>query len=126
CLRVAGQGGALYRRPGLHRDCFRHLRLQACTAADLAAGLSNRTANSAEWAGGTTEAGYPQSLPLRGGRPHVYNPALMSASPASSIKLRHLLGIEGLSPETISALLDVSETYIEQNRQIDKKQSLLR
>jgi aspartate carbamoyltransferase catalytic subunit len=45
---------------------------------------------------------------------------------ASSIKLRHLLGIEGLSPETISALLDVSETYIEQNRQIDKKQSLLR
>jgi len=49
----------------------------------------------------------------------------MSTS-ASSIKLRHLLGIEGLSPETISALLDVSETYIEQNRQIDKKQSLLR
>ena len=50
----------------------------------------------------------------------------MSPSPASSIRLRHLLGIEGLSPETISALLDLSESYVDQNRQIDKKQSLLR
>ena len=29
---------------------------------------------------------------------------------------RHLLGIEGLSPEEISILLDRSETYVEQNR----------
>ena len=50
----------------------------------------------------------------------------MTSPSASSIRLRHLLGIEGLSPETISALLDLSETYIEQNRQIDKKQSSLR
>ena len=39
---------------------------------------------------------------------------------------RHLLGIEGLSAEEIGYLLDRSECYIEQNRQVDKKQSRLR
>src|SRR5204863_5286627 len=39
---------------------------------------------------------------------------------------RHLLGIEGLSPEDISLLLDRSEGYVDQNRQADKKRSLLR
>jgi aspartate carbamoyltransferase catalytic subunit len=39
---------------------------------------------------------------------------------------RHLLGIEGLSPNDITQLLDRAESYIEQNRQADKKQSLLR
>jgi aspartate carbamoyltransferase catalytic subunit len=39
---------------------------------------------------------------------------------------RHLLGIEGLSPDDITLLLDRSETYVEQNRQIDKKKSVLR
>ncbi len=39
---------------------------------------------------------------------------------------RHLLGIEGLSPDDITALLDRSEVYIEQNRQANKTQSLLR
>ena len=39
---------------------------------------------------------------------------------------RHLLGIEGLSPSAITLLLDLAESYVEQNRQIDKKQSLLR
>ncbi|HYM02566.1 MAG TPA: aspartate carbamoyltransferase catalytic subunit, partial [Stellaceae bacterium] len=39
---------------------------------------------------------------------------------------RHLLGIEGLSPDEITLLLDRAESYVEQNRQIDKKQSLLR
>src|ERR1700685_4366453 len=39
---------------------------------------------------------------------------------------RHLLGIEGLSPDDITQLLDRAERYIEQNRQADKKQSLLR
>jgi aspartate carbamoyltransferase catalytic subunit len=39
---------------------------------------------------------------------------------------RHLLGIEGLSPDDITQLLDRAESYIEQNRQADKKQSLLR
>ena len=39
---------------------------------------------------------------------------------------RHLLGIEGLSPDDITLLLDTSEGYVEQNRQADKKRSLLR
>ena len=39
---------------------------------------------------------------------------------------RHLLGIEGLSPADITALLDLADTYVEQNRQIDKKGSVLR
>ena len=40
-------------------------------------------------------------------------------------RLPHLLGIEGLSPETISGLLDLSENYIDQNRSIDKRRDLL-
>jgi aspartate carbamoyltransferase catalytic subunit len=39
---------------------------------------------------------------------------------------RHLLGIEGLSPDEITVLLDRSESYVEQNRQADKKKSILR
>ncbi|MEQ9682912.1 MAG: aspartate carbamoyltransferase catalytic subunit, partial [Rhodospirillales bacterium] len=39
---------------------------------------------------------------------------------------RHLLGIEGLTPAEITFLLDRSETYVEQNRQSDKKKSVLR
>jgi aspartate carbamoyltransferase catalytic subunit len=38
---------------------------------------------------------------------------------------RHLLGIEGLSPEEITLLLDLSESYVEHNRQRDKKRSVL-
>jgi len=38
----------------------------------------------------------------------------------------HLLGIEGLSPPEITLILDRSESYVEQNRRADKKQSLLR
>lgn len=38
---------------------------------------------------------------------------------------RHLLGIEGLSPEEITSLLDRSETYVLQNRQLNKKKSVL-
>ncbi len=45
---------------------------------------------------------------------------------ALSFPHRHLLGIEGLSPDEISLLLDRAESYVEQNRQVDKKQSLLR
>lgn len=39
---------------------------------------------------------------------------------------RHLLGIEGLSKNDIVALLDLADTYVEQNRQVDKKGSVLR
>lgn len=38
---------------------------------------------------------------------------------------RHLLGIEGLSPVEITALLDRAEAYVEQNRQRDKTRDLL-
>jgi aspartate carbamoyltransferase catalytic subunit len=39
---------------------------------------------------------------------------------------RHILGIEGMSPQDIEQLLDLSEAYVEQNRAPDKKSSLLR
>ena len=39
---------------------------------------------------------------------------------------RHLLGIEGLSPDEITYLLDLADTYVEQNRRPDKKSDLLR
>jgi len=50
----------------------------------------------------------------------------MSNSPAGRFRHRHLLGIEGLSPEEITVLLDMSEACVEQNRRVDKKQSHLR
>ncbi len=39
---------------------------------------------------------------------------------------RHLLGIEGLAPEEVSALLDLSESYVEQSRRDDKKAPVLK
>jgi aspartate carbamoyltransferase catalytic subunit len=39
---------------------------------------------------------------------------------------RHILGIEGLSREEITFLLDLAESYVDQSLQADKKRSLLR
>ena len=39
---------------------------------------------------------------------------------------RHLLDIEGLSAQDISALLSLSETYVELSRRTEKKLSHLR
>ena len=39
---------------------------------------------------------------------------------------KHLLGIDGLSPTHITALLDLAETYVVQGRATDKKTALLR
>src|SRR5215212_1872182 len=39
---------------------------------------------------------------------------------------RHLLGIEGLSADEITGLLDLSDEYVELNRQIEKKRTSLR
>ncbi|MBI1262315.1 MAG: aspartate carbamoyltransferase catalytic subunit [Rhizobiales bacterium] len=39
---------------------------------------------------------------------------------------RHLLGIEGLSQSDIVALLDLADSYVTQNRQVDKKSAVLR
>ena len=44
----------------------------------------------------------------------------------ATFRHRHLLGIEGLTPPEITVLLDRSESYVQQNRQADKKKSLLR
>ena len=45
--------------------------------------------------------------------------------PPDGFSHRHLLGIEGLTPVEIGLLLDRSESYVQQNRQADKKKSLL-
>src|ERR1700674_1843758 len=39
---------------------------------------------------------------------------------------RHLLGIEGLTPEDISYVLDLADGYVDMNRQAEKKKSVLR
>jgi aspartate carbamoyltransferase catalytic subunit len=39
---------------------------------------------------------------------------------------RHLLGIEGLSAEAIELILDLADSYVEQNRQPNKKSDVLR
>jgi aspartate carbamoyltransferase catalytic subunit len=56
--------------------------------------------------------------------------ALVLMSPASKSTYvfghRHLLGIEGLSAADITGLLDLSEEYVELNRQVDKKRASLR
>ena len=39
---------------------------------------------------------------------------------------RHLLGIEGLSADEINFILELSESFVEQNRQIDKKLAVRR
>ena len=52
------------------------------------------------------------------------SPALMTIG--SILPSKHLLGIEGLSPNHITALLDLAETYVVQGRAADKKTQLLR
>src|SRR5215510_13902919 len=54
--------------------------------------------------------------------------ALMTIAPKPSFVLsrRHLLGIEGLSHQDISGLLDLAEEFVELNRQIEKKRTSLR
>ena len=39
---------------------------------------------------------------------------------------KHLLGIEGLTPEEIFGLLDLAEEFVELNRQVEKKRTSLR
>src|SRR3982074_465593 len=79
----------------------------------------------ADWPGDNSPAPYsrlprPPSLPI----------ALVLMTPASKSTFvlghRHLLGIEGLSAADITGLLDLSEEYVELNRQIDKKRTSLR
>ena len=39
---------------------------------------------------------------------------------------RHLLGIEGLTPDDINHVLDLADGYVELNRQAEKKNARLR
>ncbi len=48
------------------------------------------------------------------------------ATDATILSGAHLLGIEGLSHLEIKALLDLADTYVDQNQQIDKKRDTLR
>ncbi|NWG47523.1 MAG: aspartate carbamoyltransferase catalytic subunit [Alphaproteobacteria bacterium] len=48
------------------------------------------------------------------------------APPPATLRRRHLLGIQGLSPEEATALLDRAETFVSQSRQVNKKTTTLR
>jgi aspartate carbamoyltransferase catalytic subunit len=52
----------------------------------------------------------------------------MTSNPTASFTLnrRHLLGIEGLSPDEIVGLLDLAEEFVLLNRQVEKKRATLR
>jgi aspartate carbamoyltransferase catalytic subunit len=59
--------------------------------------------------------------------PAPYSRQLMQIGAAKApFPHRHLLGIEGLSPDDINHVLDLADGYVELNRQADKKRSLLR
>jgi aspartate carbamoyltransferase catalytic subunit len=81
--------------------------------------------------GGQNSAGDNSSSHLSHLRAQASPPialALMTTHSKSTFVLghRHLLGIEGLSAHDITGLLDLSEEYVELNRQIDKKRTSLR
>src|SRR4051812_31657612 len=58
---------------------------------------------------------------------HFFMPlAAAAATPRPFFPHRHLLGIEGLSPQDIVALLDLAEEAVEVSRQIEKKRTTLR
>jgi len=46
--------------------------------------------------------------------------------PPTPFPHRHLLGIQGLSPQDITTILDLADSYVDLNRQVDKKTSTLR
>ena len=51
---------------------------------------------------------------------------MTSAALNFTFPFRDLLGIEGLSATDINNLLDLADTYVDLNRQIDKKTNILR
>src|SRR6185369_8070059 len=68
----------------------------------------------------------PMPLPPRGDTP--IGLALMTIASNSTFVLsqRHLLGIEGLSRDDITGLLDLGEEFVALNRQVEKKRASLR
>src|SRR6266704_1648966 len=53
-------------------------------------------------------------------RPMAFDPMMLP------FRHRHLLGIEGFSPDEITTILDIAEGYVEPNRQADKKRAVMR
>ena len=60
------------------------------------------------------------------GSPSISRALMTSSNAAPILGSKHLLGIDGLSPTIITALLDLAETYVVQGRGADKKTQLLR
>ena len=64
---------------------------------------------------------------LRGRWRAPHSPGLMHRGASEApFRHRHLLGIEGLSPDDINHVLDLADGYVELNRQAEKKHGLLR
>jgi aspartate carbamoyltransferase catalytic subunit len=59
-------------------------------------------------------------------RPSYIPPLMQGADCETAFRHRHLLGIEGLLPAEIELFLNLADSYVELNRQADKKRSLLR
>lgn len=55
-------------------------------------------------------------------------PSMLSLKPKSTYRFRHrhLLGIEGLSRDDVYAILNLARTYIDKNREADKKHPILK
>ena len=51
---------------------------------------------------------------------------MTSPRPLPILTSSHLLGIEGLSPDEVTALLDLADSYVVQGRTADKKTALLK
>src|SRR3979490_3111222 len=59
--------------------------------------------------------------------PRTYIPRPRAFDSATTpFRHRHLLGIEGFSPDEITTILDLAEGHVEPNRQADKKRSVMR
>jgi aspartate carbamoyltransferase catalytic subunit len=64
---------------------------------------------------------------LEGRQRSPYSQGLMQGAARETVfRHRHMLGIEGLSPEDIKHVLDLADGYVELNRQAEKKRALLR
>src|SRR4030088_2483779 len=124
--KTAGQGLCPSRaRAGLCREQDNSKPIQIAHAGCLPI-QSRRLCGAAVYracdrSGDNSQAPYsplprPASLPI----------ALVLMTPASKSTFvlghRHLLGIEGLSAADITGLLDLSEEYVELNRQVDRSE----
>jgi aspartate carbamoyltransferase catalytic subunit len=73
-----------------------------------------------------TKEGIERVSRLQPGRKLTIEQALMTGRAKPILTGQHLLGIEGLSSQEITDLLDLADSYVELSRQIEKKQTTLR